>query len=243
MEKQKFHLPNNMTENKIITPKDLLVYITIKRFDNKQQKCFPSLRTIAELSKISVNTVRKCIQNLKDANYLDTEIKDRKTYYYFKKEIEGFEEFTKEFLDNSDISQTAKCYILAGKQYMFNKNSEFANLNYSSMEMSEICNMPYSTVTKCERELKNKELLTIVPTDTVDKYGNKTNMKIFQFAKLGLYLYNKVQQHDDEIEQLKEDNLEKARLDAERDKTIALLIKRIDQLENSNENKTKELIL
>jgi DNA-binding transcriptional regulator YhcF (GntR family) len=242
MGEQKFQLPNNMTENKSITPKDLLVYITIKRFDNPQKKCYPSLRTIAELSEMSVNTVRKCIQNLKDANYIDTKVIDRKTYYYFIKTIEGFEEFTKEFLDNPDISQTTKCYILVGKQHMFNKNGEFANLNYSPMEMSEICNMPYSTVTKCERELKNKEMLTVIPTEATDKYGNKVTMKIFQLAKLGLYLYNKVQQHDNDIEQLKEDNLEKARQDAKRDKMIELLIERIDQLENSS-NKSDPIIL
>ena len=33
--KQHVQLPNNMTKSRILTPKDLLVYVTIKSFMNK----------------------------------------------------------------------------------------------------------------------------------------------------------------------------------------------------------------
>ena len=47
MNKQHVQLPNNMTP--ILTPQDLLVYISIKRYMNNETKeAFPSLQTIAE---------------------------------------------------------------------------------------------------------------------------------------------------------------------------------------------------
>ena len=48
MNKQHVQLPNNMTLEAILTPQDLLVYISIKRYMNKDTKeAFPSLLTIS----------------------------------------------------------------------------------------------------------------------------------------------------------------------------------------------------
>ena len=69
-EKQHVQLPNNMTKSGELSPKDLLVYVTIKRHLNSTTKeCFPSLDTIVKESGISKPTVRKSIELLKKIVY------------------------------------------------------------------------------------------------------------------------------------------------------------------------------
>ena len=54
-----------MTELKIITPQDLLIYLSIKRYMNsKTKEAFPSLLTISRMAGASINTIRKCVNNL-----------------------------------------------------------------------------------------------------------------------------------------------------------------------------------
>ena len=63
--KQHVQLPNSMTVDAKLTPQDLLIYVAIKRYMNKDTKeAFPSLQTICSKSGASINTVRKCISNL-----------------------------------------------------------------------------------------------------------------------------------------------------------------------------------
>ena len=59
MNKQHVQLPNNMTLETILTPQDLLVYVSIKRYMNNETKeAFPSLQTIAEKCGASIPTIR-----------------------------------------------------------------------------------------------------------------------------------------------------------------------------------------
>lgn len=44
---QHVQLPNNMTASGELTPKDLLIYVSIKRYmNNETREAFPSLETI-----------------------------------------------------------------------------------------------------------------------------------------------------------------------------------------------------
>lgn len=67
MSKQHFHLPNDMTKGGKLTPNDLLVYICIKSYMNKNTKtCFPSLKTLSGKSGFSIPTIRKSIKSLEE---------------------------------------------------------------------------------------------------------------------------------------------------------------------------------
>ena len=80
---QHVQLPNRAVDD-TITPQDQLIYISIKRFMNNQTKeAFPSLDTIAEKSGASVPTVRKCIKNLEEADYITVIKKGRQNIYKF----------------------------------------------------------------------------------------------------------------------------------------------------------------
>ena len=68
--KQHVQLPNDMTKSGELSQKDLLVYVTIKRYMNsKTKECFPSLDTIVKVSGVSKPTVRKSIENLNVIKY------------------------------------------------------------------------------------------------------------------------------------------------------------------------------
>ena len=69
--KQHVQLPNNLININPITPKDLVIYLAIRRFLNgKTGECFPSLATISKKSGAAINTVRKSIDVLERTGYL-----------------------------------------------------------------------------------------------------------------------------------------------------------------------------
>ena len=97
-------LPNDMTADANLTPQDLLIYVAIKRYMNKDTKeAFPSLQTICAKSGASVNTVRKCITNLEREKYFTITKEGRKNVYKFS-EYKNFEPFSYDFLDKEDLT-------------------------------------------------------------------------------------------------------------------------------------------
>ena len=82
MNKQHIQLPNNMTHTKVLTPRDLLIYVCIKSFMNKDTlESFPSLTTIAKLSGISRPTIIKSIKLLESEKYISVRKEGRKNIY------------------------------------------------------------------------------------------------------------------------------------------------------------------
>lgn len=212
--KQHVQLPNSMTENKLIAPQDLLVYASIKRFMNKETRtAFPSLDTISKVSGASVPTVRKCIENLINAEYIKLEKKGRQNIYYFTT-YKNFEPFSYDFLDKDDLSFTEKAYIMASQQYMF-KDPEIHNgkISYSDKEMSNKINMSPSTISRCNKSLSQKDYLQIIKTSNKDsETGLATSEKIFMLNELEQAIIftlqdheNKINKHESEIESLKKD--------------------------------------
>ena len=90
--KQHVQLPNNMTLD--VKPKDLLIYVTIKRHMNKEtKKAFPALTTICAESGASINAVRESIKKLEKFEYLKVEKDGRKNVYVFTT-YKNFEPFS-----------------------------------------------------------------------------------------------------------------------------------------------------
>ena len=108
--KQHVQVPNKMAEHDL-TPRDQLVYSVIKIHDGKDG-CFPSLKTISEEAGFSINTIRKCIDNLKNLRYIGVVNHKRKNYYLFNR-YKKFEPFSPDFLKQTKISPTTKAYLIA----------------------------------------------------------------------------------------------------------------------------------
>ena len=234
-------LPNNMT-TKDLTPKDLLVYVSIKRYMNKDSlECYPSLDKIVEVSGVSKPTVRKTIDKLSELKYITVSKSGRKNVYKFSP-YKNFEPFSYEFLDRKDISPDEKALIIAEQQFMFKDIDGLGKISYSDTELSEKINMSYNTIVKYHRSLEQKGYITTVKTKAKDsETGIAVNEKIFHLDELGQAIIWTLQKHYEEIKDLKiktESTSKDMKIVL---KELERLTKKIDELENKNN--TDEIIL
>jgi DNA-binding GntR family transcriptional regulator len=155
MEKEiKRHIELPTTEGiSDITPQDQLVYLGIRSFMNKDTlEAFPSQETIAERVGCCRNTVRKCIQNLVEKDYLKIRTEGRKQIYIFNK-LKQFEPFSYEFLEDKSKSFTKRATLAATQRYMTGKETGVGKVTYTKMELAKLINTPYSTLVRTLREL------------------------------------------------------------------------------------------
>lgn len=203
--KQHVQVPNNMTVNDELTPKDLLIYATIKRFMNKDTlSCFPSLATISEKSGVSKPTILKAINKLQKLEYFRIEKDGRHNVYVFNS-YKNFEPFSYDFLDNEDITTEEKSLIIAEQQLMFKDHNGYGKITYSDLELSEKINMSYPSIVKHHKSLEKKGYLTTIKTSSKDSLtGLQINEKIFHLNELGQAIIWTLQKHEEEIDALKE---------------------------------------
>ena len=181
---QHVQVPNDMgTKN--LTPKDQLIYTIIKSHDNPTKGCFPSLQVLSKESGASINTIRDSIARLKEAGYIKTELRGRKTYYTFDP-YKKFEPFSPDFISNPNISFTTKSYLIASQQFMYKDVENLGKLSFSNRELADQINMPESTIRRCNAELVSKDYLTIPKNESKDiQTGCKTDTKLYDLNKLG----------------------------------------------------------
>lgn len=161
MEKEiKQHIELPTTEGiSDITPQDQLVYLGIRSFMNKDTlEAFPSQETIAERVGCCRNTVRKCIQNLVEKDYLRIRTEGRKQIYIFNK-LKQFEPFSYEFLEDKSKSFTKRATLAATQRYMTGKETGVGKVTYTKMELAKLINTPYSTLVRTLRELTEDGLI------------------------------------------------------------------------------------
>lgn len=223
MENKKRHVqvPNDMTSTHIISPKDLVIYATIKKYANEKGMAFPSLRRISEDSGASINTIRNCINTLEKEDYIEIDKSGKNNIYYCKK-YEKFEPFSYEFLNKKDLTFTEKAYLLASQQYMIKENDE-GKMTYSNINLSQKINMPESTIRKCDKSLQEKEYLTILNVKTRDpETGCLVKEKIYHLTKLEQAIVFILKQHNEQINKNTTDieDLKKENESLKKDNTI-----------------------
>ena len=241
---QHVQVPNDMgTKN--LTPKDQLIYTIIKSHDNPTKGCFPSLQVLSKESGASINTIRDSIARLKEAGYIKTELKGRKTYYTFD-HYKKFEPFSPDFISNPNISFTTKSYLIASQQFMYKDVENLGKLSFSNRELADQINMPESTIRRCNAELVSKDYLTILKNESKDiQTGCKTDTKLYDLNKLGQAVIWAICNHEDRIQQNTEDiNTLKARLDKQ-DEQLAEYKKLVDRLLKDKElqDSSKEILI
>lgn len=188
--KQHVQLPIDEDKDKL-DPSEVLVYLTIKRHQNKEsKKAFPSLQTISEESGASVPTVRKIIKRLIDTNYITCEKEGRKHVYSFNP-YKTYEVFSYEFLDEKKLSFTEKAYLACSQKYMIKEKGK-GIIQYTNEELSKLINMPKSTISKVNRSLESKNLLTVVEN------GLK-NTKVFDMNAYGQAIVFILKNHEERI--------------------------------------------
>ena len=204
--KKHVQLPNGLIKIDSIVPKDLLIYLAIKRFEDwNTHTAYPSLKEVSKLCGCTEKTVAESIKRLVASDYLKVEKYKRGKKYTFKK-YKNFEAFSLEFLDREDLSFTEKQYLAAQQQFLI-KEDHLGKTTYSSYEMSSKINMSPSTIQRCDRSLMAKEYLTIVSTNIRDsETGLLKKEKIFNLEKFGQAVVFVLQNHEMSIQELKEEN-------------------------------------
>lgn len=201
---QHIQLPNRK-ENEDISPREQLVYLALKSFMNKDTKeSFPSLKNISSITGINIGTIRKDIKHLEELDYIKIIKQGRNQIYRFN-DYKTFEVFSYDFLYNKDLTSTEKAYLVATQQYMF-KTQETGSVSLSNNTLSNLIHMPESTVSKCNRSLENKNLLTIVNNKNRDELGFMAQTKIFKLAEFNEAVVNTLVNHEDRLSQLEKQN-------------------------------------
>lgn len=236
---QHVQLPNDMTKSGELSQKDLLVYVTIKRYMNSQtRECYPSLDTIVKVSGVSKPTVRKAINNLKRLKYLDVRLEGRKNVYKFNPH-KNFEPFSYEFLD-FQLETNLKAYIMVVQQTMYKDVEGYGKVSYSDSELASIINLDRHTIAKYNRSLEEQGFLSIIKTDKKDPAtGLRIDEKIFHLNELGQAIIWTLQKHEDDIQALKE-KTEATSKDVE---FLLNEIKRLNEKLDKVEEKSNEITL
>lgn len=226
---QHVQLPNREEQNEI-TPNEQLIYIAIKRFMNKTTKeAYPSLATIAKLTKADIKTIRKAIQRLETLGYLTVTKKGRSQIYKFSP-YKNFEPFSYEFLDREDLSFQEKAYIISSQQYMFLDNENNGVVKYTDRELESKINMSHAVISKCNQSLEAKG------------YMDRTEQgKVFHLTDFGQAVVGILRNHEDRLTQVEQDNIKRDATIEELKQQIAEMKKETTQLKRVITKKNKEL--
>ena len=227
MEKEiKRHIELPTTEGiSDITPQDQIVYLGIRSFMNKDTlEAFPSQETIAERVGCCRNTVRKCIQNLIEKDYLKIRTEGRKQIYIFNK-LKQFEPFSYEFLEDKSKSFTKRATLAATQRYMTGKETGVGKVTYTKMELAKLINTPYSTLVRTLRELTEDGLIVN------EKLPSGQQQMQFQLEKYHQGIVKVLLNHEQRIENTEEDISElKAQIQA-----LSKEVKELKKNQNTNE--------
>ena len=184
-------------------------------------KAFPSQKSIADRVGCCEKTVRKCIQNLVDKDYIKIEKQGRKQIYVFN-ELKQFEPFSYEFLEDRSITFTQRALLASSQQYMKEKETGKGIIKYSKMELAELINMPYPTLVKATRELANKDII-----NTTKLPSGKQQME-FALEKYHQGIVKVLLNHEQRIENNEEDIFELK-------EQIKFLTEKVNKLENQEQ--------
>lgn len=210
---QHVQVPNNMCRNTGLEPFDILVYANIKRYMNSDTKeAYPSRDTLKRVIGSRADRIKDSITKL-NGKYLTVYKKGKKNIYSFQKPYKGFEPFSIEFLDKTDLTPTEKAYIIATQQYMFKDLTEYGKVSFTTKELSELINMPEWEIWKCDRTLKDKGYLEVVKTKNRDfDTGLQRSEKIFNMKLLGQKIIwmlaknnERIRQNTEQIKKLQRD--------------------------------------
>lgn len=198
VDKQHVQLPNDMTLD--VKPKDLLIYVTIKRhMNNTTKKAYPALTTICTESGASINAVRESIKRLVEHEYINIEKDGRKNVYVFTS-YKSFEPFSYDFLDKEDLSFEEKSYIIAAQQYMYKDIEGQGKISLTNEELSNKINLTERSIIKYNKSLENKGYLLKIPATIKElETGCCKELKIFDLSKMMQQIIWILKNHEERI--------------------------------------------
>ena len=204
--KQFVKVPNTDLAEKGLEMKDLVVYAYLrKHYNNTTKDAFPSFSLLVEESGISKPTLIRSVERLEAAGYIEVR-KDKKVNHYKFSEINKFEIYSFDFLDDKSLSVNDKAYIVCMQPHMFkNPDTSKGKITYSELDIANMLNIDLRTLRKYESHLTEGDspIMTLVPTKKKDPItGLAINERIFDFESYNNLIALKFVQTDNRINDL-----------------------------------------
>ena len=155
---QHIQVPHDLGVAKEIkmNPTDYLIYGYMrKNMDKDTFQTFVSLRTLAELARVSINTVQSSIKKLNAAGEIKIleKKKGRSNIYEIQKSGRYFERFTYEFMDAENTTPEEKGVLLAMQQYTSTNDGQFAITTKTNKELAAKMDISTKVLTRVFRQL------------------------------------------------------------------------------------------
>lgn len=206
---------------------DPFVYASIKRFMNNETKmAFPSIKTLIQVTGMSKNSIHSAIKRLEKAGYITIIKEFGKSNQYLFNEYKKFECFSYDFLDMPELSYNEKAYLVIAQPHMLDKDevSQTGKIHYDQQTFADIMGVSINTLKKIEKHLQELHILNVKPTNQkelmlvnatyIPSTGFNLYDRVYSFPAFCNELVFKIQEHDvkldkheAEIHQLKEENL------------------------------------
>ena len=216
MEDKKQHakLPHDILKIEDMEPKDLIVYITIKRhYDKNEKNAKISFERAAKKLGCSEKTVRNSVAKLKKAGYLEIEKVGKHNVYTFPHDTDDhFEQFFIDFIDNPEMTYQQKAFYAAQQQHLRKENG-MCKSTYNITKLSDTIHMDPKTIRKYENEFMEKGWMIKSLTNSTDSETGCRKMENIYFPdKFGQAMLfiaakheNQLKDHDAKIESLQKD--------------------------------------
>lgn len=196
---QHSQLPNDMLKIEDMEAKDLIVYLTIRRYLDKDTEYSKiSFETVAKKLGCSEKTVRNSVSKLKKSGFIIVSKIGKCNTYKFPK-CDHFEKFYIDFIDNPEMTYQQKAFYAAQQQHMIKENN-LCKTNYSTLAISKNLNMDFKTVKKYEKEFIEHGWMTLAPTNIIDsETGCRKMEKIYFPEKFGQAMLFIAKKHELEL--------------------------------------------
>lgn len=203
MEENKQHaqLPHDMLKIEDMEPKDLIVYITIKRhLDKDTQTAKISFEKAAKKLGCSEKTVRNSVSKLISTGYIEMKKEGKCNAYSFPKKNDGFEMFSVDFIDNPDMTYQQKAFYAAQQQHMLKENG-MCKTTYNLVTLSNNLHMDPKTIRKYEKEFEDRGWMIKASTNAIDsETGCKKIEKIYFPERFGQELLFLAAKHECQLQ-------------------------------------------
>lgn len=207
---QHVQMPHKLGErlnNQKLLPVDKLVYVYMRKYADKDGVTFVSIEHLAAECRLNQRTVSASLNRLLSCEelYLMADKIGRSKAYKFNMDSDKFEMFSFDCLNelSGDYSTNEKCVIIGIHEFEF-KRQTYGIITYDLEDLALKVNMSIPVLKKTIKSLEAKGVMITkrIPGQTglVRQVDYK---KIFQDI---LYTKKKVDEHDIEINELKEQN-------------------------------------
>lgn len=201
--KQFVKVPNIDLKSKGLEMKDLVIYAYLKKhYNHITKESFPSFQLLADESGISKPTVIKCVERLEAAGYISIS-KVKKVNHYTFSEVNKFEIYSFDFLEDPTLTTSDKAYIICMQPHMFkDSNLGIGKVTYSELDIADKLGIDLRTLRKYENHLQQGDtpIMTMVPTKKKDPItGLAIQERIFDFDAYNNILALKFKQVDEEL--------------------------------------------